>query len=115
MALLFWFDQSLSLQRNHILFHPLNLRSGHAAALDIHSDSRQMRRGGLAALRRRIAVVAAQSVLLLDRAHGGVHLQWRVKLFVVGLADVFDEVAGPRTAIAALGRAADQNAKLRFR
>src|SRR6516162_2920021 len=58
-ALLFWFEQTLLLERQHVLLHPLNLLAGHAATLDIYGDSSQVRGSGFARFGGRIAIVAA--------------------------------------------------------
>ena len=66
MALFFWFHQTLISQRHQVSLHPCYLLLGHAPALNVDRDARQMRRGGFALLRCGVAVVTAKFFLYLD-------------------------------------------------
>src|ERR1700683_1546748 len=57
-----------------------------------------MRACGIAVSRGGIAVVAAKFLLNLDRAHCGVHLNLLMEAVVIGLAEILDKIARPRTA-----------------
>ena len=103
MTFFFRFDQALVVQNQHVLLHPPNLLTRQPAALNVHGDAGQMGRSCLPALGSRIAIMTAKLFLPLRGPHRGIDLDLAVKLLVVGLAQVFDEVAGPGAAIAPAG------------
>src|SRR5579863_19882 len=103
MPFLFRLYESLIPQRHQVLFHPTDLLPAHAATLDIDRNPRQMRRRLISLLGSGVAVVTAQLLLYLDGANRRVDLYLAVKLVVIGFAQVFEEIARPRTAIAAAG------------
>ena len=103
MALFLGFDQSHALQGQHILFDPFNLVACHATALDINGDAREMRGSCVSDFRSSVAIMPPQFALHLHGANRRVDLDLGMKALVVILAQVVEEVTGPRPAIAAIG------------
>ena len=102
-ALFFGFDQAQGAQVEQVALDEVNLRLRHAAPLNIERQAGEVRGSRFAFGRGRVAIVAAKFLLDLDGANSGVHLDLLVELTVVGLAQVLNEIARPRTAKAAIG------------
>ncbi|MGA2688054.1 MAG: hypothetical protein ABSE85_08290, partial [Candidatus Korobacteraceae bacterium] len=90
---------ALCLQREQIATDPLVLFVAQIAARHIEGDAGQMGGSGIAELRRREAVPAAQAMLLLNSANHRGDQQVGMELVVISLAEVLEEFARPGTAI----------------
>src|ERR1700692_4833309 len=100
MPLFFRFNQSKGIEIEQVVLDKVNLSLCHAASLQIDSDAGKMRRSGVAINRSSIPIVAAQFLLNLDGADGGIYLDLGMKLVVVNFRKVFDEITRPRTTVA---------------
>ena len=73
-TLFFRLDQSGIFERHDVLFPSTSLAPGHAPALNVDRNARQMGRSCLARLRRRIAIVTAQLFLYQYGSHRRIYL-----------------------------------------
>jgi hypothetical protein len=97
-------DQSGLFQRQQILVQPVVLLAGHAALQDVHRDAGQMCGSGVAFLRSGVVVASPQLLLLIDGAHQRGNHDGLMKLAIVGVAQIFQKIARPGTAVAAIPR-----------
>jgi hypothetical protein len=102
VAFFFGFDQTQSPEVEEITLNEMDLLFAHAAALQVEGEAGEMRRSGVALRRCSIAIVAAKLLLNLHSSDSRVDLNLVVKLMVVRLAKIFDEVARPWAAEAAV-------------
>src|SRR5438876_395120 len=102
ITLFFRLDHAEFFERHHVVLQPPDLLAAHATALDVYSDACKVRRRGFAFFRCSVAVVTAKFLLNLYRADCGVHLNERMELLVIGIAEIVEKFTRPRTAIAAI-------------
>ena len=92
------FHQSEVAHVDQVVFSKGALAARHALLGNVHRQAGEMRGSSLAVGGSCIVVETSQPFLLLDRAHRGVHLDGLVKLLVVRLSEILQEVARPRPA-----------------
>src|SRR6185369_6684519 len=96
-----------------VAFYPLVLLLAQTALSDIYGQSGKGGRCGVPFDRCGIAVMPAELLLLVGCANRRGQLDGNSKLVVVGVAQVLNEIAGPRLAIATIRLEVAGNVKSR--
>jgi hypothetical protein len=97
------FDEAQGAEVEEVTLDETNFVFAHAAALEVDRKAGEVRGGGVTFGWGGVAIVTHQLLLNFDGADCRVQLYLVVEPLVVGLAEVFYEVAGPRTAKAPIG------------
>ena len=100
MKLLFHVDLALLHERKEVAAQPGDLSEGEAVFGDVDGLAGEVRRGGVAFGGSGVAVDVDQVLLEFDRADGGVDLQRRVEVSVVGASQGGEKLRDPGAAVA---------------
>jgi hypothetical protein len=104
LKLLFHVDFAFLYERQEVAPEPGDLGQGEAVLRNVDGLASEVRRGGVAFGGRGVAVDVHQALLEFDGADGGVDLQRRVKVSVVGAGQGGEKLRNPGSAVAPVYR-----------